>query len=60
MPRGEEVHAVAAAHDNSELSKRIMSRFPIPLRRTHLHVTAILESRMIDLHDAEEVSGVPL
>jgi PAS domain S-box-containing protein len=53
IPRDAEVHAVAAAHDSSEISARIMSRFPIPLRHTHLHGAAILDSRMIDLPDAE-------
>jgi signal transduction histidine kinase len=58
LPAGNEMHMVAVATQDPEQAARWRARFQTPLSRERIHGTAILDSKLVDLPDAEaEVDG---
>jgi two-component system, NtrC family, sensor kinase len=55
LPDGDKLKAVAVGASNPEEAAAIQARFPIPLTRDYMTSTAILDRRMIDVPDAENV-----
>ncbi|HZM36974.1 MAG TPA: GAF domain-containing protein [Burkholderiales bacterium] len=52
LPEGAHVRAAAVAAREPAEAEAIRSRFPVPLTREYMHSTAILDHRVIDVHDA--------
>ena len=59
LPDGDQVRAAAIAERDPERVKAWKGRFPNPLSRDHMHSTAILDRRLIDVPDAEAYTAGP-
>jgi GAF domain-containing protein len=55
LPNGEKLKAVAVGASDPEEAEAIRARFPIPLTRDYMTSTAVLDRRMVDVPDAENV-----
>ena len=59
LPDGNQVRAAAIAERDPGRVKAWKGRFPNPLSRDHMHSTAILDRRLIDVPDAEAYTAGP-
>lgn len=54
IPEGDRLQAAAIAHESPSHVTSLHGTFPIPLDRTYMHATAILERDLLDVPDAAE------
>ena len=60
LREGDEARAVAIADKDPERCAQWLARFPVPLTREYMHSTAILDSRMVDVPDVEQITDTLL
>ena len=54
-PENGQVHLMAIAERDPERARRWTERFPFPLTREYMHGVAILDCRMVDMPDVEQM-----